>query len=264
MIRTCHLSFPGRQGPLAFDCFESSERHVAAILNGTTYPEIPDIGPVETVVDVGANVGAASVVFAARYATATIHAFEPGPVPRAVLERNVLPVGRIRVYPYGLHDHDATVRLYRSFWDPMSASIQSSTENGAEFDEIVLRNAAAVLDAEGIHSIDVLKIDTEGCEVPILTSFGERARKARLIYLEYHSEADRRWIDQMLGPSHVLAAGTVRHAHRGDLCYVANSVPFAERMAEHAIQRQADGNQAGTGPTGKVCEPDEKSSLGRL
>ena len=77
--------------------------------------------------------------------------------------------------------------------------------------------------------------------VPILVSLGERARRARLVYLEYHSEADRRLIDQLLAPSHILAGGAVRHAHRGDLCYVANGLPFAERMAVHAIQRAQTG-----------------------
>lgn len=236
MTRTCYVSFPSRAGPLPFEYFEASGRHVTSILNGTTYPEVPDVGDVRTILDIGANVGAASVMFAARFPDAEIHAFEPGPAPRAVLERNVTGLGRIRVHPFGLHDHDARTKLYRSRWDPMSASIETSAENGLDFDEIEVRQASTVLDALGIADVDVVKIDTEGCEVPIMICLNGRLARARLIYLEYHSDADRRKIDAFLGPTHVLACGTTRHPHRGDLCYVARATEYARRMTHWAIE----------------------------
>lgn len=235
MLRTCHLSFPGRSGPLAFDYFEASAGHISAILNGTTYPEIPDIGEVRTIVDVGANVGAASVMFAARHPHATIHACEPGPQPREVLERNVADLDRVRVYPFGLHDHDGTVPLYRSRWDPMSASIGTSAENQDQFDEIRLRNAAAWMDEQAIGVIDVIKIDTEGCELPILYCLVDRATKAKHVYLEYHSDDDRRRIDAWLEPTHVLASAKAVQPHRGDLTYVARDTDFARRASALAI-----------------------------
>lgn len=235
MLRTCHLSFPGRSGPLAFDYFEASAGHISAILNGATYPEIPDIGEVKTIVDIGANVGAASVMFAARYPNATIHACEPGPQPRGVLDRNVATLDRVRVYPVGLHDHDGTVPLYRSRWDPMSASIGASAENQDEFDEIHLRNAAAWMDEQAIGPVDVLKIDTEGCELPILRCLADRATKAKLVYLEYHSDDDRRRIDTWLEPTHVLASAKAAQPHRGDLTYVARDTDFARRASALAI-----------------------------
>ena len=239
VLRTCHLSFPGRTGPLAFDFFEASAGHVSAILNGATYPEIPDIGEVRTVIDIGANVGAASVMFAARYPRATIHACEPGPRPRAVLERNAAPLDRVRVYPFGLHDHDCTVPLYRSRWDPMSASIGASAENQDEFDDIRLRNAAAWMEELAVGPVDVLKIDTEGCELPILSTLAERATKARLIYLEYHSDDDRRRIDAWLEPTHVLASSKAVQPHRGDVCYVSRHTDYARRLSQLAIQAPA-------------------------
>ncbi|MFM8498266.1 MAG: FkbM family methyltransferase [Planctomycetia bacterium] len=236
MLRTCHLSFPGSSGPLAFDYFESSAGHISAILNGATYPEIPDIGEVRTIVDIGANVGAASVMFAARYPSATIHACEPGPQPRAVLDRNVAALDHVRVYPVGLHDHDGSVPLYRSRWDPMSASIGASAENQDEFDQIRLRNAAAWMDEQAIGDIDVIKIDTEGCEFSILRCLAGRATQAKLVYLEYHSDDDRRRIDTWLEPTHVLASANAVKPHRGDVCYVSRQTDYAARAAHFAIQ----------------------------
>lgn len=236
MIRTCHLTFPGRSGPLAFDYFESSERHISAILNGTTYPAVPDVGEVRTILDIGANVGAATVAFAARYPQATIHACEPGPTPRSLLERNVAGLDRIRVHPVGLHDHDGSVPLYRSRWDPMSASVEVSAENGGEFDEICLRDAAAWMDEQQVGTIDVMKIDTEGCELPILRCLADRALQSKLIYLEYHSDDDRRLIDAWLEPTHVLASAKADHPHRGDVCYVSRQTRYAVQSSNVAIQ----------------------------
>jgi len=235
MIRSCQLSFPGVAAPLDFQYFEASQAHIAGILNGTTYPLIPDIGSVHTILDIGGNVGAASVAMAARYPNATVHAFEPGPEPRSLLVANVAAIGRIRIHPFGLHDHDGSVKLFKSRWDPMSASIEASAENTDAFDEIELRRASEVLDAAGIAEAEIVKIDTEGCELPIMRDLGSRLDTARVIYLEYHSEDDRLAIDQLLKGSHILANALVRQPHRGDLCYVSRSTDFAKRMAGLAI-----------------------------
>jgi hypothetical protein len=40
------------------------------------------------------------------------------------------------------------------------------------------------------------------------------------VYLEYHDEADRREIDRLLEPTHILFRGLIHTAHRGELCYV--------------------------------------------
>jgi FkbM family methyltransferase len=235
MIRNCRLSFPGLAAPLDFQYFEASQAHIAGILNGTTYPAIPDIGSVHTILDIGGNVGAASVAFAARYHNATVHAFEPGPEPRALLAANAGAIGRIRIYPFGLHDHDGSVRLYKSRWDPMSASIEASEENTQAFDEVQLRRGSDVLSAAGIGEAEIVKIDTEGCELPIMHDLSHVLTATRVIYLEYHSENDRLAIDQLLKGSHILSHAMVRQPHRGDLCYVSRDTDFARRMAAMAI-----------------------------
>lgn len=65
-----------------------------------------------------------------------------------------------------------------------------------------------------------MKIDTEGCEVEILESLGPRLAMIDYVLVEYHNEADRRRIDQLLCDFHVYGSravrprlGTVRYAH---------------------------------------------------
>lgn len=235
MIRPCQLTIPGLPTPLDFRFFEASQGHVAGILEGKTYPHVPDIGSVRTIVDIGANVGAASLALCARYVNAVVHAFEPGPAPCELLRANTESLGRIRVYPYGIHDHDGVVKLFRSRWDSMSASIAASAENTEEYDEISLRSAQAVANECALDVIDVLKIDTEGCELPILQAWRDRLAAVRILYLEYHSDDDRRAIDDLPGPTHVLAHAEIRHPHRGDVTYVARDTDFARRASALAI-----------------------------
>ena len=72
----------------------------------------------------------------------------------------------------------------------------------------------------GIEQIDVLKIDTEGCEVPILRSLNRYLPEVKVLYVEYHSERDRRMIDEILADTHVLWRGHVNFAYRGEFCYL--------------------------------------------
>ena len=57
----------------------------------------------------------------------------------------------------------------------------------------------------------IVKIDTEGSEVDILERLGSFDHD--VILLEYHSEANRRTIDALLG-DFFLVGGEVRHLHR--------------------------------------------------
>jgi hypothetical protein len=90
-----------------------------------------------------------------------------------------------------------------------------------------------------ITAIDVLKIDTEGCEVPILESIAAWLPEMKAIYLEYHSERDRLAIDRMLCETHILVSGKVTYPHRGELCYVSyRSFPTPDYLDKFEIRRQ--------------------------
>lgn len=229
------LNLPSRTEAVPFFHFPASRGHILGIFEGRTYPIVRDIGPVGTIVDIGANVGAASVMLSAHYPQADIHAFEPGPATAALLARNAAPFPRIRVHAHGLGGDDGHLRLYRSRWDPMSASVLPSAENTDGFDVVEIRRAAPALTACGIVAVDVLKIDTEGCEVPILTDLAAVVPATKVIYLEFHSERDRLRIDERLAGTHILAFASVRHPHRGDVCYVHRDTPFARRHEPLAI-----------------------------
>jgi FkbM family methyltransferase len=234
-IQRLDVNIAGRDRPTEFRYFAHSQRHVTAILQGETYPPVQQLGPVRTVIDIGANVGSAAIYFAVRHPEAVIHAFEPGADARGLLVLNAESFPCIHIHPVGLHDRDGTARLFRSRWDPMSASIGRNYENSDDSEVIELRRASTYLRGIGVETIDVLKVDTEGCELPILRDLEALARGAAVIHLEYHSEADRLGIDSFLRGSHLLYAASATHPHRGDLTYVRTDSGAAAHWAAAPI-----------------------------
>jgi FkbM family methyltransferase len=205
-----------------FHCFPTWFSHwmCEAILNGDTYPPVAFIAPVDVVLDVGANCGAATVYLASVYPDAVVHAFEPGADQLELLVRNTRDAPNVQVHGFGLHAMDRRVPLYRGAFDTATASITPGSGTSQESEEVELRSAGAWLREQSIDRIDVLKLDTEGCEIPILEDLGaDIVGQVKVLYVEYHSDEDRRRLDALLGHSHVLVLGRSRYL-TGELMYV--------------------------------------------
>ena len=163
----------GPRGPLPFNLFKTDVSFQVAnsIFAGATYPTISFVSDVKTIVDIGANVGAASVYFAIAYPDAKVYAFEPGSAPCSLLQQNVEPLRNVTVFPFGLHSREQT-RVLISGQERQRGIVPvfQPPAPAARGEEIRLVCAPDFLAAHGVNRIDVLKIDTEGCEVPILRS----------------------------------------------------------------------------------------------
>jgi FkbM family methyltransferase len=153
-----------------FQCFDNklSMMVTTEILSGRTYPPVEAVTDVETVLDVGANVGAAALYLSIAYPQATVYAFEPAREPYALLQRNARDRPSIRPYNFGLFSSDRDVPLYRGVIDSVTASVGASEMNRKDCEIVTLRAVRGWLEENSIDRVDVLKIDTEGCEVPIL------------------------------------------------------------------------------------------------
>lgn len=220
------------------ECFDTWDSALTAsvILKGITYPDVDVVHDVRVILDIGANIGAASRYFERTYPEAVIHAFEPAQAALDLLRRNTVSSPRIRVHDFGLLDRDLEAPLFQGDGDGLTTSVVRSLENSADTVPATFRSAQAWLASEQITSIDVLKIDTEGAELPILRNLGEMLADISLIHVEYHSDDDRRTIDRMLEASHVLAAGRVLQLHRGELSYVAKAAfGSSEALLRNAI-----------------------------
>jgi FkbM family methyltransferase len=229
-----HLELKFNGAPRSFALFDTQLSRIVCrdIFEGRTYPQLAFAQPVRTIVDLGANIGAATVYFAMMYPAAQVFAFEPAAKSFAMLATNTANLPQVRTFEYGLFDRDRQAELYGGFDDAAQNSIYRSHEQTLRSESIQLREAAAVLRELAIDTIDILKLDTEGCEVPILHSLATWIPRISAIYVEFHSEVDRLEIDRLLSPTHYLWRGEIKQFCRGELCYLAKAClhPDEERL----------------------------------
>ncbi|MGZ5410780.1 MAG: FkbM family methyltransferase, partial [Aeromicrobium sp.] len=112
------------------------------------------------------------------------------------------------------------VPLYRGTYDSGMSSIAKSESTRDQSEQVTLRSVREWLEENSISTIDVLKIDSEGCEVPILEALKDLLPSVKVIYLEYHSDDDRKEFDRLLGDTHLLMHGQMM-VHLGEVTYVA-------------------------------------------
>ena len=173
------------------------------------------LSEVKVVVDVGAGVGVASACFRTFYPQAAIHCFEVDPLALHLLQQNALSLGNCRVHPVGLAGQDSL--RTRRLWPE-----DSQTEWGVE-QLLVFREAKAALQELGLERIDVLRVAAGGQEVEVLASLEPWLKDIKVIYVEFSSEQDRKRIDQMLDPSHMIWQGIISQGNQGCLCYLSRS-----------------------------------------
>ena len=137
---------------------------------------------VRLVVDVGANVGYSVIYFARLFPEAKIIAIEPNPVNLKVLTRNVELNGlqnRVSILKVAAGTSDGTAYLV----DRGAASFTTA-------DVVVSSVKVSVADIFKQFAgerIDVLKIDCEGAEYPIVMDDRFAALQAATLLLEWHA-----------------------------------------------------------------------------
>ena len=171
------------------------------------------------VLDVGANVGVATLLFALHCRAAAVHCFEPVAPIAALLRENVRGLGACKVHEYGLSR--APGRAAITYY-PQSAAMSGLHANPARdramAEQVLinfgatpeqakgrladryevqtlsceLRTLSEVLREEALERIDLLKIDVEGAELDVLDGI-EPPDWPRIgqIVLEVHDEGSR-------------------------------------------------------------------------
>lgn len=166
------------------------------------HARLPKPEDVEVVLDIGANIGAATVFFSELYPAATIHAFEPIPGNHEVLSRNAAarrPPGSIHCHLLALSDKDGEIQMIHSPGAHNNGG-WSFYQRGAKGDEtkvsVPMRASGDFLRELGLDRIDVIKIDTEGAEREILRGLSpEQLAGVRYIVGELHGERDFELLD---------------------------------------------------------------------
>jgi FkbM family methyltransferase len=233
--KTLFLQCGSDDHKFGFEVFANgtSEQHAVETLAGKTYPKIPFLNNVESVLDIGANIGASVVFFASNYRTARIVGVEPGRKPFVLLRSNVSHFNNIEIFNVGLHNVTTKCSIYVGGPDSVTNSVFHNALSSNSQEEVQLVAANAFIRFIKLDRPDIIKIDTEGCEIPIISSIIGSFRNAKAVYLEYHSEEDRLKIDRLLCNTHVLFYGKIVHPHRGELVYVRNDSFPSPEVRDH-------------------------------
>lgn len=223
--------------------FSPAMKHVLTeVFQGRDYPHcLPAGHNVETIVDVGANVGAAAIWFHHRYPESRIVSYEPSPHLFDLLRENTSVIDNVEARNVGLFDRDTTAQLHLGQHHDAQSSLVAHAETAGQSETITLRRASEELASLDVDRISILKLDTEGCEVPILNGLTDWLDRIDAIYLEYHSEADRREVDRLLSDHFYLIRAHVQRGNLGTLVYLAKNVAGDDRRYVcPAIPRPAD------------------------
>ena len=195
---------------------------VKAIFQDNEYSILGTIssGDKITCVDIGANIGLYSIYVMMHMPNSTIHCFEPSPASYTLLHENVSIIPSIRLHTYGLFKGNREAMMNIHQMNTGENSIKFNNHNYINSVPVQLRDAGTEFDRLRLEHIDILKIDTEGCEVEILESLGYRLSQIDYILIEYHSEKERREIDNILKGFHIfsskagiLGLGTVKYVN---------------------------------------------------
>jgi FkbM family methyltransferase len=223
--KTVRVQLDQRVFELSYPYSPSMKNVIREIFEQPEYPIcLPKEYTPEIVVDVGANIGAAAIWFHHYYPDARIVCFEPSPVVFDYLQENTRRLANIEAHNIGLFDAEQEMTLHVGEHHAAQSSILPHDETGDQTESIQVRRAASQLEALGIDRISILKLDTEGCEVPILRNLVSWLDRIDCIYVEYHSEADRRAIDQLLANHFELIRARVTRANLGTMVFRSRSM----------------------------------------
>ncbi len=175
--RTVQIRPAGVRFPLTMRTGNSSDGAVFwEIFLERIYAPLADLPAPKLILDLGANVGYASVHFLNRFPTARVVAVEPDPDSAAICRRNLAPYGdRARVIAGAAWPDKARLVLSRgAFGDGREWATQVRERTvGDDGEDVEGWDVASLIDLAGAERVDLLKIDIEGGEGAL---FGHPAR----------------------------------------------------------------------------------------
>lgn len=163
---------------------------------------LPDSFEPKTILDIGANIGITSILFANKFPNSNIHAFEPLKDNFKIMSDNVASYSNINIHPFGLGDQNEKLTMYKSD-DPDNFAAWSLYPDLKNIDAsqstiIDIKEANSEINSIGIDCFDLIKIDTEGAEYPIIKSMDVNFLKRTQLFVgELHGNHDYEFLSYL-------------------------------------------------------------------
>jgi FkbM family methyltransferase len=197
-------------------------RWFGSVLEGIEYPKPPCLSSRHAViVDVGANIGISTIHFALNYTEARIWALEPSSNSFRCLQYNTEAFPNVKPLRVGLYSSDCEKTLYYGK-SCVTDSVIHHCHSGIGSETVSLRRASALFsELLGARHVSILKVDTEGCELPILQDLEDWLCHIDCLFYEYHSDEDRFRLDCLLSSHFYVFHSRIDSVHRGTVGMVA-------------------------------------------
>ncbi len=163
--------------------------------------ELPVLRP-EVIYDVGANIGIASLRFAALYPDARFYGFEPVPSNHEVCVLNYRNLRRAQVFPWAVGSR-TEVTCFEYNDDPRGghlgavAGMPGLQPRGRM--DVQVYSIADLVREQRLEPPSFLKIDVEGAELEVLQGIGDIVQSIKRIFVETHGEDLKAQCSKWLG-----------------------------------------------------------------
>lgn len=147
----------------------------------------------KVILDIGANIGVSSALFADTFPQAQVHSIEPMPDNFEILKLNAAERPQIKPHCLALADKAGTMEMFASEGSTNFGgfSFYKTGSNINKSFSIPTATPSDFLQNVGLEQIDLIKIDTEGAEEIILKSFpAEVLARTTWITGELHGQND--------------------------------------------------------------------------
>jgi FkbM family methyltransferase len=144
----------------------------------------------KTIIDVGANIGLATLYFANIYPKSRIVSVEPAASNFAVLQLNTAALRqqqRNQIINAAAWSHDGEVSLGSS--KPGGHDLYQFTEDPARPQKVQALSMQSIYQRSGFQEVDLLKVDIEGAEVQLLQGDLSWLDHVRVVAIEFHGDS---------------------------------------------------------------------------
>lgn len=139
----------------------------------------------QVIVDLGSHIGASLLVFHRRYPHARLVGVEPDPAVFARLRKNADCLPDVTLRNVAVAGQNGTVAFYASR-DAWASSMFPSEHAGKRID-VPVRTLRALLDDVDASHVGLLKLNIEGAEFDVITSFDDWSCVDAIV-VEWHGE----------------------------------------------------------------------------
>jgi len=139
--------------------------------------------PVNTIFDVGANIGQTALYFNKHFPGADIYSFEPVKATFNTLKNTVGHLSNIECFPYALGAKNDTLPIYLA--DNPNSTVNSlvASEGKSRTELVEVQTLDYFSQAHNIDNIDILKTDTEGFDLEVLKGAMQKLQDRKIKFV---------------------------------------------------------------------------------